>query len=839
MGVELLAPGGSMESMKAALAMGADAVYMGGQLFGARAYAENPDTAALCEAVDYCHMLDKKLYITVNTLLKEDELHRQLYDYILPLYEHGADGILVQDLGVFRFLRREFPDLVLHASTQMSVQSPDGAKMLKEMGAARIVPARELSLEEIRQIHAQTDIEIECFVHGAMCCSYSGQCLMSSMIGGRSGNRGRCAQPCRQFYEASVKEEGRTRKESGYLLSMKDSCTLDLIPQLVEAGICSFKIEGRMKQPAYAAGVTMIYRKYLDLYRQERDRYRVDEADRRLLMDLFNRGGFSTGYYEGINGPHQMAMTQPNHVGTPAARVNRSRGGSITCKALEDLYKGDLLSAVQADPAGRGADHKKGKGSPAVSAKTSGAKTTSCTLERDVAKGGELILRNMGSLPEGTELRRVRSQHVFEQIETQMHREKTIGLYGRFTAQREMRAVLEVSDRPFDDVSAGGGIYCKAVSEEPAAPAQKRPVTAADAEKQLRKTGGTLFSWTELTVNMEEGLFLPLTQINALRREVLEAYTERKLQAFYRKASGEKDRSEKTAPDMPDPNAAAASELLKSCFVRTWAQLEEVLRADFVQEVMVDSLLFMDPVDSPSVLECLEKIQKSGKKAILAWPPVWRAKTRDAFKKQFPREVLEDFDGHLLRCMDQLPAADALKAEKKKRKQLPPVCIADYNIYEWNHLAAGQLKDLGADRCTAPLEQNRREMRQFDRRADQFVIYGRAQMMTTAQCVMKNAFGCSQRPAALALTDSHHAVFPVLRHCSICTSEILNSLPTDLIPFQEDIRGAGISCLRMDFTVESGEETRKVLQYMQAALQGRRGQEIKAATRGHFKRGVE
>ena len=227
---ELLSPGGSFEGICAAVSAGADAVYAGGSLFGARAYADNPGREQMIEAIDFCHLHGKKLYMTVNTLLREDELEKQLYDYLLPYYERGLDAVLVQDPGVLSFIRKAFPDLNVHASTQLSVSSVDGAAMMKELGLTRIVPARELSLDEIRLIHDSVPVEIETFAHGALCFCYSGQCLMSSMIGGRSGNRGRCAQPCRQpyVYSAGGKENGP--KE--YALSLKDINTLTLLPKI-------------------------------------------------------------------------------------------------------------------------------------------------------------------------------------------------------------------------------------------------------------------------------------------------------------------------------------------------------------------------------------------------------------------------------------------------------------------------------------------------------------------------------------------------------------------------------------------------------------------------------
>lgn len=241
---ELLAPAGSFESMVAAVNAGADAVYMGGSRFGARAYAENPDTGKMIEALDFCHLHGVKLYMTVNTLLKEQEMG-DLYDFLAPFYEHGLDAAIVQDFGVLRYLKRQFPELDLHASTQMTDQSAEGAAILEKFGVTRVVTSRELTLPEIRNIHEKTDLEIESFVHGALCYSYSGQCLLSSMIGGRSGNRGRCAQPCRLPWHFSREPRGAGE----YLLSPKDICTLKILPEILEAGVYSLKIEGRMKRP--------------------------------------------------------------------------------------------------------------------------------------------------------------------------------------------------------------------------------------------------------------------------------------------------------------------------------------------------------------------------------------------------------------------------------------------------------------------------------------------------------------------------------------------------------------------------------------------------------------
>lgn len=289
--IEVLAPAGSFESMEAAVRAGADAVYMGGAKFGARAYAENPDDSGLLRAIDFVHLHGRKLYLTVNTLLKEKELTKELWNYLAPLYEQGLDAVIVQDYGVLSFIRKHFPDMEIHISTQMFVAGPYGAALAEQLGACRLVLPRELSLSEIRAIREKTDLKLEGFVHGALCYCYSGQCLLSSVIGGRSGNRGRCAQPCRLPYNGKN------------LMNLKDLGTLAILPQILDAGVTSLKIEGRMKGPRYTAGVVHVYRKYVDRYLAGGGKdWKVDPEDECLLRELFDRGGFTEGYSLRHNG---------------------------------------------------------------------------------------------------------------------------------------------------------------------------------------------------------------------------------------------------------------------------------------------------------------------------------------------------------------------------------------------------------------------------------------------------------------------------------------------------------------------------------------------------------
>ena len=329
--VELLAPAGNKEAFIGAINAGADAVYLGGEKYSARAYADNFSTEDIIFCIRYAHLRGKKVYLTVNTLMKDFEIE-ELCDYIAPMYEAGLDACIIQDIGAFALLKNAFPDMEMHVSTQMTITGIYGAKMLKDMGASRIVPARELSLEEIKYIRDETGLEMETFIHGAMCYSYSGQCLFSSILGGRSGNRGRCAQPCRLPYKVSVK--GQTTGEC-YPLSLKDMCTIEHIESLMEAGIDSFKIEGRMKKPEYSAGVTAIYRKYIDLKKKNPTKpLHFEKKDLEQLNHLYIRSERQDGYYFKQNGADMVTLNSPSYSGSDDTLLQEIKG-----KYLSDNYR--------------------------------------------------------------------------------------------------------------------------------------------------------------------------------------------------------------------------------------------------------------------------------------------------------------------------------------------------------------------------------------------------------------------------------------------------------------------------------------------------------------------
>ncbi len=329
--VEILAPCGSLESFNAAVNAGADACYLAGTRFGARAYAKNFDTSELCRVIDKAHLKGVKVYMTVNTLFKNAEICA-LIEYLNPFYECGLDAVIVQDMGVFKLVRETFPDLPVHASTQMNICSSEAAAWLKELGATRVIPARELTLKEIADIKRKVDIEIETFVHGAMCYSYSGRCLLSSMIGDRSGNRGRCAQPCRKKYNGS------------YSMSMKDMCTLMDVPMLIDAGVDSLKIEGRMKGEYYTAAVVSAYKEIANDHISGSFSEKKCERLIRNLADIFNRGGFSGGYLYGNQNEEMIDSEAPGHKGVEIGNVSSAGRGKVLIRLSDAVNKKDVLT---------------------------------------------------------------------------------------------------------------------------------------------------------------------------------------------------------------------------------------------------------------------------------------------------------------------------------------------------------------------------------------------------------------------------------------------------------------------------------------------------------------
>ena len=806
--VELLAPAGSYESLRAAVNAGADAVYIGGSRFGARAYADNPDEDALLDGIGYCHLHGKKLYMTVNTLLKEEELEQELYSYLLPYYQAGLDGVIVQDFGVVQYLAEHFPGLPVHASTQMTITGCDSVRVLQRHGVTRVVPARELSLDEVQQIIEETGIEVETFVHGALCYCYSGQCLFSSMIGGRSGNRGRCAQPCRLPFRREDGERNVLGSQK-YLLSMKDLCTLELLPEIVGAGIASLKIEGRMKRPEYTAGVVSIYRKYLDRLEQmdgKPKHWKADPEDLRTLMDLYNRGGFTGGYYHQHNGPKMMSMERPNHFGTEAARLILQKKGGVQAQALEYLYPGDVLES-----------HDTSFG---------------MTVKEEVKSGGRILLPKTGMRPNGNELLyRTKSEQLLRKLrEAYVEQEQKIKINGVLKISAWEPAMLELHC---------GTVRVEVRSEEIAQPAESRPVDAAAAKKQIEKTGNTMCTFEQLTVLVEDGLFFPLRALNELRRQGIETLTEKLLGRYRRSGQPQQEHGELTRADV-EKVLPKQKGMQLTVSVQTLDQLEAVVRQPGeIAGVYVDLLVAGTGryrIDTGKLRALVQRIKEAGLSCWMNFPPVFRAQDRSLLELEAMQALLLEFDGFLLHTLDELGYVQL-------RGRDGQIWIGDDTFYAYNDKASGFLVQEGIGRRTLPAELNFKELMQLcSAEADgetELVVYGRQALMHSAQCVTKNTSSCTQIPKCGYLKDRKSAEFPVVNRCVTCCNTIYNSVPLDLTGCQKEIETLAPDFVRAAFTVESGEETAAVLRRLKQwritgqALDGQEG------TRGHFRRGVE
>lgn len=781
MRAELLAPAGSLESLKAAVAAGADAVYAGGARFGARAYADNFTEEQLLEAVDYCHLHGSRLYLTVNTLLKDSETE-ELYDYLLPYYKQGLDAVIVQDIGVLAFIREAFPGMDIHASTQMTLCGGDGVKFLEDAGASRIVTARELSLEEIRDIHRETSVEIESFVHGALCYCYSGQCLLSSLIGGRSGNRGRCAQPCRLPY--------RTGSAEGFLLSPKDICTLDLLPDILEAGVYSLKIEGRMKRAEYTAGVVRIYRKYLDhVLAHGRKNYRVSERDRRELMALYNRGGFTSGYYQVHNGREMMSMKRANHFGTEAAKVVSVRKGELVARALEPLHKGDILEDT--------------------------------AVSQDTEKGSTVLLKmppaSLKDKKAGDILHRTRDEALLSELNRlYLQTEKKEKINGKLMISSGQPVILSV-------------IMGKtAVSVKGALPqaSLKQPLTPEKAKKQIEKTGNTPFVFDKLDVQVEDGLFLPLQCLNELRREALDSLAGKLL------AEGKRDTEKGKPVKAAKPKEEWSAHRLYAS-AETAGQAEALCRVPGISGIYLDCSGLEIPPTIQQAEKWVENCRKAGKSCYYILPHIFRQDTRKLYGKRESLEALQRFDGVLFKNYEEY----VFLREKGFAKEMIP----DHNVYTFNHYAEEFWRQKGITKNTAPLEMNDRELKKRGCSDSEILIYGHLPVMVSAQCVRKNTERCTRKSGILYLKDRKGKRFPVKSNCGFCYNTIYNQVPLSLFDNKKELDALRPRGLRLSFTVEAPEKAAEIARaFAEKFIAGRDfAYEFGDFTRGHFKRGVE
>ncbi|MCX4338035.1 MAG: U32 family peptidase [Lachnospiraceae bacterium] len=814
--VELLAPAGNFEAFLGAVNAGADAVYLGGEQFGARAYADNFTAAEILRTLYVAHFYGKKIYLTVNTLLKEREL-ATLFDYLTPFYEAGLDGVIVQDLGVLRYLRERFPGLTLHASTQMTVTGAGGAALLKEAGISRIVPARELSLLEVQKIREEAGVEVECFIHGAMCYCYSGQCLFSSILGGRSGNRGRCAQPCRLPYEIF---EGKKRLAGeGYPLSLKDMCTLEYLPALIGVGIDSFKIEGRMKRPEYAAGVTAIYRKYIDRCYGDSARYQVEKADLDRLKRLYIRSEIQTGYYERHNGKEMITLEKPGYENCDEALLGEIReeyirepekmpvrikarvavdepleicissdwrDDGVKSKADESVFEERQESAakcickVESKAAAYAAEVTGETVQPAKK-----APLTEEAVRKQLTKMGDSLLR-------------------VTECEIEMEGEGFVPVRALNELRREAVAAFEVivcekeTSQKF-----GGGSAEDAENRLLAGAEQRSAVSAGDEFRQ----------------NMNQDRLSQSTNKDAQSRPI-------------------------------------------HALVATLDQFRAAVSCG-CSRIYIESDLFLRERDE--VLAILKNGDEAGIAGsegtaadedrsfacYLALPFILRERDEDWLRRftealRAP-EIRGRIQGFLIRSLEGLAfARDVSEGMEKAGKAYS--LVADAGLYCFNGEAAAFLADY-VDEITLPYELNAGEAAHLVQAAKRhglsanLIVYSHIPMMVTANCLAKTVDACRNGAAKgekagsrigeerqIFLKDRKEIAFPVVLNCDHCYNVLYNAVPYSLHTAVKERERIAASADRYDFTIEAGEVCEQIL---------RRTYAFSNYTAGHCKRGVE
>ena len=819
-GVEILAPAGSKEGLVAAIGAGADAVYVGGVCFGARAYANNLEEKELCEAIDYVHLHSKRIYLTVNTLLKPEEMGDALYRYLKPYYEQGIDAVIVQDAGVLKFISEEFPGLSIHASTQMSLAMAEGVACFSDYPVTRLVNARELGLFEIQRIRKQCGLEIESFVHGALCYCYSGQCLMSSMIGGRSGNRGRCAQPCRLAYNGA------------YLLSPKDICTLDMIPELIGAGIDSFKIEGRMKRYEYAAGVTAAYRREVDRYftlgeegyksfHQKHPEVLLQAVED--LKDLYNRGGFTKGYYVSRNGKAMMSTARPNHSGVKVARVEEVRGNRALLCAQKELHAQDVLEIRMGE--GEGENYEFTLGQAHLAGERFFANFTPGLLvqKKDPVyrtKNNLLLTRISEEYLEKKPRRAVEGKLVAKVGEPLELLVCTAG------GKEDVAGGDDAADTHKGQVLAkvkGGIVQC----------AKKQPMGAERLRAALEKTGDTPFYFSGIDMELSGDIFLPVSALNALRREALAVLESRIAKGYRRVLPAKKEEVYKECnggDGEPKNQVGKKNGMLKrgmqNCIhvcVMTGGQFEAVLCAGRVKRVYYDLAAFA----AGGIYEAARKAKEAGIEFFLRLPRICRAGTYDKLR-DLKGCLLGDFvDGYLIQNMEEL----YLFAIEWRVFDMGKILVADAMLYVMNGKAKQFFREFGVEEFTAPYELNAKELSVLGLEDMALPVYGRLPLMVSAQCVKKNTKEeCDKMMEPLYLTDRKQKKLPVLNFCCFCYNVVYGYECLSLLGCPE-VNDLAPASFRYDFTLETEDEVRKILEKDELP------KNIEF-TKGHFRRGV-
>lgn len=788
--IELLSPVGNFECLKAAVQNGADSVYFGAETFSARASASNFSLEELKTAIEYAKIRNVKTNLTLNTLIKNEEFDEAV-DLARFAYENGIDAIIVQDLGLAKYLINAFPDLVIHASTQMTIHNLEGALEAEKLGFKRAVLSREVTLEEIKKICAGTSMEIEVFIHGALCISYSGQCLLSSMIGGRSGNRGRCAQPCRLPYKLTfgdvdkkVTFEGQRENseniiDEGYLLSTRDLCGLEFIPELIKAGVKCFKIEGRMKPAEYVATVTKIYRKYIDLAQSE-NKYFIDENDKKALLQVFNRGGFSDGHFKAEPNLDLVCPEKPNNMGLFLGKVHdfNSNKGYITLKLSEPLKIGDTISL------------EKETGTYTVSElMINGINSPAANAGQIVKIGrmkGNISINNKIFKLSDKELS-VSAKKTFSDIEL-----KKIALDCSLIVKQNKPISITVT--PSNNTGFYKDIKIEIESDIIPVPALNSPITKERISSQLCKTGSTPYEFKNINIDLDDNLYIPsISCINELRRSCIDEL--------------QKQVINKNCNNTALPIKVCTEKSINQNPENLICVLLNILNLDYdygtlnnIDKIYIPFKFFLQPKYSEVIASICNKFS-----AYIYMPIIFKNTNVDL------DNILDKFkiNGFVVSNISHLKLLD-----KYKKYDL----IANYSLNIFNINTIKQLSNLGLKTVTISPELDKICVLELIKNNtfcnSELIVYGKTPVMNINYCVLgksnKCYSNCSKKcsNSSFYLRDRIGLDFQVIPDNTSSVTTIYNSKTTSISPNFDDIINFN---KRIDFIDENLNEMQNVI----------------------------
>ena len=753
--LELLAPVGSMESLHAAVANGANAVYLGGKLFNARHFANNFDSDEIKEVIKYAHLNDVRVYITINILIDNKEMEKAL-DYVRFLYEEDVDAIIVQDLGLARNVMKLFPDLDIHASTQMTINNLEGVELLEELGFSRVVLARETPLEEIKRIRKSSSMELEGFIHGALCVSYSGQCIMSSVIGGRSGNRGKCAQPCRMPYSIMDKKgELLDDWQELHLLSPKDLNTLDYIDEIIDAGINSLKIEGRMKRPEYVATIVDTYRSVIDKKKKATKEQKDD------VTQIFNRG-FTKGVGLGDFGQDFISMDRPDNRGTVLGTVVNANRDSVFILLEEDLQKDDGIEFSLMNGKNKGMKSPKG------------------------GKKGETVeIKKIGNIRTNSSVLKSSSVDLLEKAQASYEEEGNI-------YPIDMEITIKIGEKPslkilYKDYERTNNV------DFLVEPAKNKGLAPEKIEEQLSKLGDTQFSLNDLRIDLEENSFLPLSVLNELRRDGCELLNQSLQNSYNRTKFDNKE------------YIAKKKEVLK--FEKHEKTMDRLL------SIKIDNMEQIDDLD----LNKLDRIYLPLRDNLLETIKILKEKQLEVFIStpkiiygggiELLRERLEP-----IKTMIDGVSVENIGTLNFIKENYDLKIHGDMGLNVFNSYTVDFFKELGLDSMTLSPELNLTQIKELERTSGgdlEAIVYGYLPVMTTKTCPMALVKGCKDDSECESCNFAHGYGLNDRMNMTFYTSRgegfttIYNSVPLMVLDSMDQIYSAGVGMGRLDFTIET------------------------------------